>query len=367
MRVLVVAQQLRRAVPGGIGTYVHGLLQGLRTRAEGGINGGVDVTLWASRPPRGRPDPLAAEAPVLASPLPGPLLTRAWDRGRAGCPPGLDVLHAMSLALPPPRGTPATVMVHDVAWRQVPEAYPRRGRRWHEAALARALARADLLMVPSVPSADALLAAGADPDRVEVVELGCDHLPPPDNAAADELLAGLNVVGEYLLTVSTVEPRKNLPRLLAAYRAARPRLPEPWPLLVVGPVGWGERLPPEPGAVLTGAVSGATLAALYARSRLVAYVPLLEGFGLPVVEAMHACVPVVASAMPSAGGAAVEVDPLDVAGIADALVRVATDDVVRAERVTAGLLRSGELTWEACARGHVELWRSVARSNPDRP
>jgi hypothetical protein len=81
MRVLLVAEQLRRAAPGGIGTYVSALATGLRKLAAEG----VDVQLWASRPPR-RPDPLAALAPVHTAPLPGPLLVWAWDRGLLGPP-----------------------------------------------------------------------------------------------------------------------------------------------------------------------------------------------------------------------------------------------------------------------------------------
>src|SRR5204862_1937119 len=153
--------------------------------------------------------------------------------------------------------------------------------------------------------------------------------------------------------------RKNLRRLVEAYRLARPQLPEPWPLVVVGPAGWGEALPPEPGVVLAGPVSGEVLAALYARARLVAYIPPLEGFGLPAVEAMYACAPVVASPMPSTGGAALEVDPRDVEAIADALVSVGSQEGVRSQLVTAGALRSAELTWAAAARRHVELWEEV--------
>jgi glycosyltransferase involved in cell wall biosynthesis len=159
-----------------------------------------------------------------------------------------------------------------------------------------------------------------------------------------------------------LEPRKNLPRLLAAYRAARPRLPEPWPLVVVGPAGWGDALAPEAGVVLAGVVPAAVLAGLYGRARLVAYVPLLEGFGLPAVEAMYACAPVVASPMPSTKGAALEVDPRDTDAIADALVQVGGQEGVRSQLVTAGVLRSSELTWEAAARRHVELWTEVAGS-----
>jgi glycosyltransferase involved in cell wall biosynthesis len=227
--------------------------------------------------------------------------------------------------------------------------------------LRRGIERATVLAVSAAAAADELVAAGAPRGRVRVLEdpYGCDHLPTPDESSAAELLDRLGVATEYMLTVSTLEPRKNLPRLLDAYRAARPRLPEPWPLLVVGPSGWGEALRPEPGVHLVGSVAGGVLAALYRRARLVAYVPRYEGFGLPAVEAMNACAPVVASPLPSTGGAAFEADPDDEAAIAEALVRVAGDEGLRSRLVTAGLLRAGELTWDAAARRHVDLWSSL--------
>ena len=356
MRLLVVAEQLRRAVPGGIGTYARGLLGGLAALDP---TERPDVTLWASRAPRGGPDPLAALGPVVTTALPSRAQVLAWDRG-LGRPPGrADLVHATSFALPATGAVPLTAMVHDLAWRHFPEAYPDRGRRWHEAALARALDRAALLLVPSTPVADDLLAAGAPAARVEVVEEGCDHLAPPDGGAAEELLRRLGVTGDFLLTVSTLEPRKNLARLAAAYVLARPRLPEPWPLVVAGPEGWGPAVRPSPGVLLAGNITGGALTALYRRARVVAYVPLREGFGLPVAEAMACGAPVVASPVPSAGGAALEVDPFDVDAIAAALVAAATDDACRTELVAAGTARAATLTWGRAARRHVELWTTV--------
>jgi glycosyltransferase involved in cell wall biosynthesis len=369
VKVLVAAEQLRRPSPGGIGTYARGLLGGLAQL--GGLGGlaqlgesQLEVTVWASRirPPGQQADPLAGLVsgwPVRIHPAPSRLLTRLWDLGLGRPPAGFDVVHSVSLASPPQGRAPASVMVHDVAWRTVPEAFPARGRAWHEAALGRAVRRASLLVCPSPGVADALTAAGAR--RVEVIEEGCDHLPAPDERGADELLARLRVPGPYLLSVGTLEPRKNLSRLVAAYGRARSRLPEPWPLVVVGFPGWGPSRPElrAPGVIVAGSPSDAVLSALYARARCMAYVPLLEGWGLPAVEAMAAGIPVVASPMPSTGGAAYEVDPRDVASIATGLLAAACDLATRVELVERGSRRAAALRWDIAAQRHLDAWEQL--------
>jgi alpha-1,3-rhamnosyl/mannosyltransferase len=363
MNVVVVVEQLRRAIPGGIGTYALGLLQGLAALAalDPLERPDLQLTLHASRS-SSTPDPLAVwEHDLALSRLPGPLLTRAWDRGLLQAPAG-DVVHATSLAFPPtPAEAPLSLLVHDLAWRDVPDAYPPRGRRWHDAAFARALRQAHTLVAPSKVVADHLVRAGADASRVEVIEEGSDHLPPADVDAARTLAERLGAREGFLLTVSTIEPRKNLRRLLDGYEIARSEMAEPWPLVVVGPEGWGDALggPIPHGVLLARRVDGATLAGLYRLARCLAYVPLAEGFGLPPVEAMRECTPVVASAVPSADGAALTVDPLDPRSIADGLVAASSNDRRRSELVTAGLLRARELTWENAARQHVDLWSSM--------
>ncbi len=359
VRLLMMVEQLRRTAPGGIGTYIEGLLRGL---GEVEPAERPDLELMASRCPRRRtPDPLLSLGyPLRCSPLPGPGLTRAWDRGLLRAPGGFDVVHATSLSTVEPGSAALVATVHDLLWRRVPEAYPRRGRAWHEAALRRALRRADRFIVPAEVVADDLSQAGARRDAITVIPMGSDHLPAPDLAAATTLLARLGVTGPFLLSVGTLEPRKNQARLIEAYGRIRRLLPEPWPLVLVGPSGWGERLRPAAGVVLAGLVSPTELSALYGMARLLAYVPYIEGFGLPPVEAMAFGAPVVASRrLPSTVGAAFEVDPHDVESIADGLLVVATDGRERSRLQSLGLARAAELTWSTIARRHLEVWREA--------
>ena len=166
--VVLVVEQLRRRVPGGIGTYVRGLLAGL-ARVEARDGRALDLTLFASR---AVPDPLVGLGrPIRTASLPSPLLTRAWDRGLLHAPRGTSVVHGLSLASPAvARADPARLVVtaHDLAWRDHPESTTLRGRRWHEGALRRALRRADAFVVPSRSVAEGLIDAGADAGSVQV-------------------------------------------------------------------------------------------------------------------------------------------------------------------------------------------------------
>ncbi len=348
--VLFVVEQLRRRVPGGIGAHATGLLGGLTQLSQAGED--LDLTLLASRAPRSTGgDELAGLGwPLRASRLPGPMLTRAWDHGVLRAPGAYDVVHSVSMAAPPPdrrNGSRLVVTVHDLAWRRHPEATTARGAHWHEAALARVRDSRASIVVPSRFVAADLGVAGVEEERITVVPSGADHLPPPDAPGADALLARLGIHDEFLLAVGTLEPRKNLERLGRAYVVARGSLPEPWPLLVVGPSGWG-RQPADgsesEGIVFAGAVPAPVLADLYRRARAFAYVPLTEGAGLPPLEAMRTGTPaVVATEVPSVRDLgesgpppALLVDPLDVDDIAAGLASVLTDEALRVDLSSRG-------------------------------
>jgi glycosyltransferase involved in cell wall biosynthesis len=354
MKVLVMADQLRRPVPGGIGTYVRGLLGGLSDIAQEpermSSNGRLELSTWASRPATPGNDPLRTYGSVRVSRLSGRSAQLLWDLGLSVAPSDRDWCHATSLSTPGVRKSspPLSTFVHDLAWITHPDSFTTRGRRWHQAALKRAIERSTVLAVPSEQTAQALADVGVEPSVIDIIEEGCDHLPLVERRK-----------GTHLLSVSTIEPRKNLSRLIEAYARIRPLLPEPWPLKIVGPNGWGDlSLPSSEGVEFVGRVDDQELAELLAGARALAYVPLLEGWGLPVGEAMRAGVPVVSSDVPAAMGSTCLVDPLDVDDVARGLREVLTDDALRADLVRQGSAIAAEFTWARTAQGHLAMWET---------
>jgi glycosyltransferase involved in cell wall biosynthesis len=357
LKVLITADQLRRPVPGGIGTYVRSLSSALAARTD------IDPAFWAPALPvhkRFGADSLRKlHLPVITTRSSVRVQTRLWDHGKGEVPGGYALVHATSMAVPPKSATPMTVMVHDLGWRSFPEAYPERGRQWHEAALGRAIERARMIFVPSTATANDLMHDGIKSSRIEVIPLGSDHLPAPDEKRADEQLRKLGVTSEFLLAVGTMEPRKNLTGLMHAYTQYRDRVDAKMDLVIVGPAGWGESLKPVDGVKIIPLASLAEVAAFYRRCFAFVSVPFLEGFGLPVLEAMAMGAPVIASPVPSAGDATYRVDPHNPGAIADAMVRLTKDERLRSDLVERGKRHADRHTWADTARLHAHAWMQL--------
>ncbi len=193
--------------------------------------------------------------------------------------------------------------------------------------------------------------------------------------AAPQVPAGVPTSG-YVLAVGTLEPRKNLPRLVAAYQRLPRALQDLHPLVVTGRLGWdagetvtalrtlGER------AIQTGFVSDAELSALYRDCALFAYPSLGEGFGLPVLEAMAAGAPVLTSdrsSLPEVGGdAAAYCDPTDTAAIATALESLLLDGDRRGSLGAAGPPRAAEFSWDRTAAVTLEALERISAAAPAR-
>jgi glycosyltransferase involved in cell wall biosynthesis len=368
-RVGVVAEQLLRPVPGGIGRYVRALTDHLPAVAAADRGA---VSWIVGRHPAGR---LAAAGlvPAVTARLAwsGRVATRTWvtlrrPRLPAGVLADLDMVHATSAAVPPTGGRPLVATVHDLAFRHYPDAYPAAGRRYHDRSARIVAAEAARVIAVSQATADDLTELyGVEPERISVVPLGVQPPGPADEPAAARLLADLGVRGPFLLAVGTLEPRKNLPRLLAAFGEVTDQLPDHF-LVVAGPVGWGPALRPTWDSVrvkLAGPVDDAVLQALYRSADGLAYPSLYEGFGLPVLEAMANGLPVLTSDRSSlpevAGDAAVLVDPLDRGALAKGLVRLVGDSALRRRLADAGPRRAARFTWPATAAGTWAAYREV--------
>ncbi|MGC8481461.1 MAG: glycosyltransferase family 4 protein [Acidimicrobiales bacterium] len=357
--VVMVADQLHQRVSGGVGVYTSAALVALAQLLPTVHD--VSLRTFASAPRGGGPQIF----PFLGlehqqSRLPQPFAQRAWDRGLE-TPKQWDLLYSFSMGGPKPRRNADRCVynVHDAIFLSHPEFFPPRGRRWHQKTLQFIRDQSGTVVTVSEASKSALAYFGIATERIVVIGPGADHLGPGDAIGARALLAQLGVQGDYILTASTVEPRKNLVRLFEAFSLFREEATDPVNLVVVGPHGWGDELAVPGGAVATGYVSSAILSALYAAARCFVYVPLIEGYGLPVLEAQSQCLPVVASPVPAADGSTIVVDPMDPGAIANGMRRAFYEDALRARLVTEGLLRTAEMTWLRTGERHLELFRRI--------
>lgn len=284
------------------------------------------------------------------------------------------VYHSPNYFLAPYDG-PSVATVHDLSITRFPETHPAARRRYFDIAFERSLRRATALITDSeAVRQEVMHDYGMAPERITAVHLGVDPAFHPRPAHAIEPLLrrwGLQA-GSYLLSVSTLEPRKRLEQLITAYAQLDAQTRQRCPLVLTGSPGWlHERIDAliEQGRAAgwlryLGYVPQADLPALYAGARAFAMVSIYEGFGLPLLEAMASGVPVLTSdrsCMPEvAGGAALLTDPDDVHAIADGLRRVLHDDAWRAAAVPSGLARARLLTWERCVEQTLAVYQRAA-------
>lgn len=291
------------------------------------------------------------------------------------------VYHETNMIARPFDGVTVATM-HDLSWRVDPRWHPAERVAWIERRLPDTLRQARRFVCVSHFTAGELQRHCDVPaSRIDVVHPGVSVIfRPVSQEAAAAVLARFDLADRgYLLAVSTLEPRKNFDRLLAAHAMLPVALRQRVPLVIAGGPGWGETLSGtaadrarrEASLRLLGHVTDQDLVALYARCAAAAYVSLYEGFGLPVLEAMACGAPVVASrgtaVGETAGDAALLVDPEDTADIAQALERVLTDHALAATLRHRGGQRAAGYRWDVMVAGLLASWRKALGRSGHQP
>jgi glycosyltransferase involved in cell wall biosynthesis len=370
LRVAMQVDQLSFRAPGGIGTYIRNLAPALVARDPSLL-----LTLFRARFETPElPERWMRSFPVEELPATIRSLYPRWNLlARPALPTALgasDVVHATNHAAVPPvrSGQRLVVTVHDLAFVRAPRLFPRPWRVLYATGLRAAVKRAHAIVTPSRNTAEDIVSStDVDPDKLFVVPLAASL--PRGTLDAEEVLARLKVRAPYVLFVGTLEPRKNLVRLVRAYRRVA-ATGVPHALVLAGPLGWQhEPLMRElalkgPGEiVMTGRISEDEVDALYRSADAFVYPSLYEGFGLPVLEAMARGVPTIASttsALPEVTGDAAEgVDPRSVGDLMRALERVLTDVAVAETLATRARERAERFSWDETARLTLEAYEGA--------
>jgi glycosyltransferase involved in cell wall biosynthesis len=364
----------------GVDAYIRGMVAAL-VQAENRPH----LTLFVNLEDRGLFQPLAEHEgvdviPAALRPRPVRLVFQQIALPLAARALRLDVIHSPAFVMPLWRGPQRHVLtVYDMTFFLMGHLHTRlRASRAFRAAVRMSIRRADRVVVPSRSTRDDLLSLiTLPPERVEVVPPGIDErFHAPASADGARRRARLGLPEGYILHVGRLEPRKNLPLLIAAF-AQLVHAGLEGDLVLAGPSGWGSQ---EVHAALReaglgdrvrllGYVEPADLPSLYAGARLMVFPSLYEGFGFPPLEAMASGVPVVASECSSLAenlaGAAELVPPDDTDALATAIQRLLTDEQLRAQHRKHGLALAGTYRWGEAATRLIDIYHDLGANHAE--
>jgi glycosyltransferase involved in cell wall biosynthesis len=289
----------------------------------------------------------------------------------------VDVLHVQFTA-PPFCPCPVVVSIHDLSFEHLPQTFKRRSRTQLRLTVRHSARRAArIISLSEHGRRDIIETYGITAERVSAIPLAApSHFAPvQDNRELQRVRHNYGIDGDYILTVGSIQPRKNLARLVQAYASLRgnksaDKLPK---LVLVGKSGWlydeTLRALKETGVadtvVLTGYVPQEDLPALYSGALCFVYPSYFEGFGLPPLEAMKCGAPVIVgnkTSLPEVvADAALTVDPFDVEAIASAMQRVIESPALREELSIKGQARAETFDWRETARKTLAIYQEVAQ------
>lgn len=351
-----------------------------------------------STPERAQADVLFRERPnfrAVPVPVSVRVMSRLWQRWQAPLPIELftgrcDVVHSPDFVSPPHRSGGDVITVHDLSFLVVPECADPTNAAFLGKAVPAAARRADhIIAVSEQTRHDLVQLLSVPPQRVSVAYNGVDarFRPMPGDPAVANLRQKLGLPDRFILHVGTLEPRKNLARLIDAYgmlagaghartqhTAHSTQHSASVALVLAGRRGWlyepiykaAERANNQGGnVVFLDFVSDDHLPLLYNMAEGFAYPSLYEGFGMPAAEALACGVPTLVSTDGAlkevTGDAALAVDPTSLEDIAAGLQRLLTDEALREELALSGPIQAAQFTWEAAARTVLGVYEGVAK------
>jgi glycosyltransferase involved in cell wall biosynthesis len=284
----------------------------------------------------------------------------------------VDVAHFTNGMVPLALSVPTVVTIHDMSLTMFPKYHPPRRVLLNRPLVDLAARRADaIITVSESAKRDIVRLYGSQAERIHVVHEAAapSFQPVRDRAGLARVRERYDLADRFILYVGTIEPRKNLPKLIEGFASRRKSGQLPHQLVCAGPYGWLsrdiedliDRLQIEDAVRFTGYVPFGDLAALYSLAEMFVFPSLYEGFGLPVIEAMACGTPVVTghvAALEEVGGGAVEqVGHLDADSLGDAMVRLAGDRQRRERLSTLGRERAQLFSWERAARETLKVYR----------
>lgn len=288
----------------------------------------------------------------------------------------VDVLH-VQFTSPPFAPCPVVVSIHDLSFEHLPETFNRRSRAQLRLTVRRSARKAKrVLALSEYARQDIISTYKISPSIVSAIPIGAaPHFQPvTDEKELQRVRHTYGIAGNYILSVGSIQPRKNLGRLAQAYARLRERLPENElpQLVIVGKRAWLyretlreiEQLRTGDCVIITGYVPECDLPALYSGATCFVYPSYFEGFGLPPLEAMKCGAPVITgdrTSLPEVvGDAGLLVNPFDVDAITTAIASVITDSKLRSDLSSRSLNRARMFDWRQTAKRTLEVYREAA-------
>lgn len=286
----------------------------------------------------------------------------------------VGLLHALAFAGPVAISIPWVATIYDLSFVRYPQSFNTLNRSYLTWAVRDSLRRAKrIIAISESTKRDLIELFGAKPDQIAVIHCGTDlnSIQRASPIEIETLRARRHLPEEMILHVGTIEPRKNLVRLIHAFALAKRIAHIPHSLVLIGARGWrytqvDQALEQEgiaESVIFAGYIPQDELPLWYQAAQLFVYPSMYEGFGLPPLDAMACGLPVVTSNAASipevVGDAAIQVPPEDVQAIADAIIRVVTDAALREQMTHRSILQAARFTWKKTAAETVSVYRSV--------